>query len=854
MKETVIGIIAHVDAGKTTLSESLLYHSGTIRKAGRVDHGDTFLDFDEQEKNRGITIFSKEAVLSYKDKIFTLVDTPGHMDFSGEVEKVLNILDVGIIVVNAMNGIDHHSEKMFNMLRRHHIPVFIFVNKMDIPYVNKEKIFKDIQLKFDEKCIDFTMDKEMLNESIAMTSDALLEDYMKGNLPLSKIQDAVMNRKLFPVYFGSALKMQGIEAFFEGLYTYTSLKKYPSEFGAKVYRISRDDAGNRLTHMKITGGSLKAKTKLSDNEKVDQIRKYNGTKYELINEVEAGSICAVKGLVNVQIGEGLGSESSFIPGSEAVLNYRMILPDGMDSTLMMKKLRELFEERPQLHIEYLPNKEIHVSFMGELQMEVFIQNVKKRFDIDVSFDEGNVVYKETILESVEGVGHFEPLRHYSEVHVFMEPGELHSGLIFSNACGDEIPKKYQNQIMNYLEDIQHVGVLTGSTLTDIRLTLVGAKAHEKHSEGGDFLQATKRAIRQGLKSTSCIVMEPYYLYQMEIPASVLSRVIYDLENMNATFTVEENGENQKISGKAPVVKIKNYMKNLNQYTRGKGVLSFEFDGYYPCSNSDEIVEKIGYDSESDLENPTGSIFCKQGAAYYVPWNEVKNHMHIKSIMQKTIERQSSADYRFSEKEVLVSLFPKNQGTKRKQMATGKKKVDFTESTSTVKVLEKCILVDGYNVIYSWEELKSIASENIAVARDHLIEKMCNYQGYKKCPLILVFDAYKVKENVGTVQKYDNIYVVYTKTAQTADMYIESATKKHACEYNITVVTSDAMIQLITIGKGASRMSSKELEKEYEYLQKTVLNEVKKRTKSMRNHSLESIRILSSDEKDGKETL
>lgn len=846
MKKIVLGILAHVDAGKTTLTESMLYLSKTIRHLGRVDHGDAFLDYNSQERDRGITIFSKQAIFNWNDCQITLIDTPGHVDFSTEMERTLQVLDYAILVISGIDGIQNHSETIWKLLKHYHVPTFIFINKMDSIYANKDKLLNDLKDQFDVNCFDFENLDENFYETIALNNEKLLDYYLEHQtLTKEMIIDEIYQRNLFPCFFGSALKIEGIDIFLNEFTNYVKEKQYPKQFQARVFKITHDKQGNKLTHLKITGGSLKVKEQVG-NEKVDQIRIYSGDKYQLVNEVYAGDICAVKGFKNFEISQGLGNESTVnTPILSPYMDYRIILPENCNQHEALEKLLLLSKEDPQLHINYNnQSKEIHVELMGEIQVEILKNIISERFNLDVEFDHGNIIYKETILEPVEGVGHFEPLRHYAEVHLLLEPDKPGSGLEFAVDCKENVlATSYQRLVLSHLKEKEHIGVLTGSLITDMKITLISGRAHLKHTEGGDFREATYRALRQGLKATKSILLEPYFKFSLEIPVEYLSRAIYDIETMNGTFKLsKEQDEMAYLTGKAPVSKMQNYQSEVISYTKGKGRITLQIDGYYPCTNQEEIISKINYDSESDLENPTGSVFCSHGAGFNVKWDEVENYMHIpyqfkpkNENKEKKLEKTTYSN----EDEELENIFIRTYGPiKQHQTSTPAKKII---SNTTYKYMPECLLVDGYNIIHSWPELKELAKDNLDAARTRLIDIMCNYQGYKKCILILVFDAYKVKNNLGSSYKYHNIYIVYTKEAQTADMYIERTTHELASKYNITVATSDALEQLIVLGQGGKRISSRELRLEVERLDKEKLEEYRRKQAKGYNYLLEDIK-------------
>lgn len=847
MKKITIGILAHVDAGKTTLTESILHITGYTKTLGRVDHGDSYLDYDVQERNRGITIFSKEARFTYQDTAYTLMDTPGHVDFSTEMERTLQVLDYAIMVINGNDGIQSHSETIWNLLKHYQVPCFIFVNKMDMDKANHDTLMDDIKEKLDQRCIDFSLDEDILNEGIALTNDNLLEYYLEYNqVKKEDIVEAIANRRLFPCLFGSALKNKGVKELLDALTMYSKERVYPEEFGARVYKISRDHQGNRLTHVKITGGRLKVKDRVLNDEKIDQIRLYSGEKYNAVDEVSAGDVCALKGLKGTVVGQGLGFEKvDSIPVLLPFMNYRIIIPNGYDEHTMLSNLQILAEEDPQLHVTYnTQSKDIHIQLMGEIQIEVLKNSIKDRFGVEVKFDQGRIIYKETITKTVEGVGHYEPLRHYAEVHLILKPGKRGSGLQFFTDCKEDVlASNWQRLVLTHLQEKEHLGVLTGSPITDMKITLVAGKAHQKHTEGGDFRQATYRAIRQGLKSTTSVVLEPYYAFRLEIPSEYISKAIYDIESMNGTFTISDVTNSTMITGRAPVAKMQNYYQQVLSYTKGQGRLQCSLNGYEPCTNQQQVIEEIDYDSESDMDNPTGSVFCKQGAGFTVSWDKVPEYMHIPYTLKKKekLEVQEPQIHRIGSvaDEELEAIFTRTYGpTKRKLSSKESYEKSIAKNEEHRKVLPECILVDGYNVIHAWPELKDLANHDLGAAREKLIDVLCNYQGYKQCKVIVVFDAYKVKGGLGNSQKYNNIYVVYTKEAQTADAYIERTTHALASEYQVIVATSDALEQLIVVGHGARRISSRELKLEIEYLTKEKLENFQSKQKKGYNYLLE----------------
>ena len=771
-KHINIGLLAHVDAGKTTLAESLLYHTGSIRKMGRVDHQDAFLDTNEMERARGITIFSKQAVFDLKDKEITLLDTPGHVDFSAEMERTLQVLDYGILIISGPDGVQGHVETLWRLLNQYQIPTILFVNKMDQEGTEKEKILGQLRKRLHEHCIDFSQDREREEflEEAAMCGEPALEEYLEtGNISQKKLRDMVKNRELFPCFFGSALKSQGITEFLEGLEALLECSSYPETFGAKVYKISRDDKGTRLTHMKITGGSLKVKQLLVGEgweEKADQIRIYDGQSFQTVEEAGAGCVCAVTGLTKTWSGEGLGEEpASAPPVLTPVLTYEIRLPQGTDVHGMLIKLRQLEEEIPELQILWNEQLgEIHAQVMGEVQIEILKQMILERFGIEVEFGSGNIVYKETIKEPVEGIGHFEPLRHYAEVHLLLEPLERGAGLVFAADCSEDIlDRNWQRLILTHLEEKHHLGVLTGSEITDMKITLIAGRAHLKHTEGGDFRQATYRAVRQGLRKAESILLEPVYEYSLEVPQDAVGRAMADIQRMSGTFSTPDiQGEYAFLTGTAPVSEMRDYQREVTAYTRGRGHLSFVLKGYEPCHNSQEIIEAAAYDPEGDLENPTGSVFCSHGAGFNVPWDQVEEYAHIDTGFGKEeepeMEIQSAPVPSFEEirltQQELEEIFVRTYGPikrpryNQEEDFAVKKTPEKTRRYKKQEPEKEYLLVDGYNIIFAWEDLQELAKVNIEGARNKLMDMLCNYQGYKKCTLILVFDAYKVEGNQG----------------------------------------------------------------------------------------------------------
>ena len=844
MKKLVVGILAHVDSGKTTLSEGILYHTGEVRKLGRVDHRDAFLDTHQIERQRGITIFSKQAVFSYKNTEFTLLDTPGHIDFSAETERALRVLDYAILVISGSEGVQSHTETLWRLLERYNIPTFVFVNKMDIAHRERIDVMNELSKKLAASCVDFGAEKdESFFESLAMCDEVLMDKLLEsGEISDKDIRVSISKRNIFPCFFGTALKMQGIEEFLEGLDSYTKAPVANEKFGAKVFKISEDEQGERLTHMKITGGTLKVKDLLSDKEgtrdewsqKVNGIRIYSGAKYKTKDIVCPGEVCAVTGLSNTYPGEGLGFEKdSDVPVIEPVLSYSIELEEGADVHKAITTLRKIEEEEPQLNIVWNERlQQIQAQVMGEVQLDVLAQIVLDRFGMNISFGECSIAYKETISDAVEGVGHYEPLRHYAEVHLLLEPGKRGSGVCFYTSCSeDELDRNWQRLILTHLEEKDHIGVLTGSPITDIKITLIAGRAHQKHTEGGDFRQATYRAVRQGLKMAQSILLEPWYEYKIELPTDNIGRLMTDITNMGGTFSEPYTWEDMSsISGKAPVSKMQGYQNELNAYTRGRGKLSCFVCGYEPCADSEAVIKSIGYDSDADLENSADSVFCSHGAGFVVKWDEVRNYMHINTGFgeeekeePEPIKPKKNAAVA-AEKE-LLQIFESTYGPiKQKTYEPVKKVVQKPVKYPKAKPIPKgkeYILVDGYNIIFAWEELNKLAQESLDHARYNLINILSNYQGAKQCELILVFDAYKVKGNVREIEKVDNISVVYTKEAETADMYIEKVTHELAKNHRVRVATSDNLEQIIILGNGALRVSANAFKKEVEEADKEI---------------------------------
>lgn len=871
MKKIVLGILAHVDAGKTTLAEGILHACGTIRKAGRVDHKDAFLDNGEMERARGITIFSKQARVTWKDCDITILDTPGHVDFSAEMERTLQVLDYALLVIDGKDGVQGDVHTLWQLLGRYRVPVFIFVNKMDQPGTDREAVLTELRHKLDNNIMEIPSDiasEPEAAEELAMCSEQLMDEYLEnGSIEADSVNDAICERKLFACFFGSALKEEGITELLDGINSMTENMEYPEEFGARVYKIGRDASGVRLTYMKVTGGTLRVKMMVGNSrsadgdnvweEKADQLRLYNGAGYQMAEKVEAGDICAVTGLLKTFAGQGLGIESeNSAPVLEPVITYRLILNDETDPVVALGKVRQLEEEEPELHVTWQEeSREIHIQVMGQVQMEILKSTLAERFGIEAEFDAGSIVYKETLAEPVVGIGHFEPLRHYAEVHLLMEPGERGSGVQIASLCSsDELDKNWQRLILTHLEERIHPGVLTGSELTDVRIILIAGRAHDKHTEGGDFRQATYRAVRQGLRSGRNILLEPWFDFRLEVPADNIGKAMSDVTRMHGEFQPPvTEGDKCILTGSAPAAAMRDYSREVTAYTRGHGRLTCTLKGYEPCHNAEEVIAVCGYDPEADTANPTGSVFCAHGAGFVVPWYEVRDYAHVEDgwkpddgngtytanavnneneiggiavplknasyrsseqyITQEEIEEIFRQTYRKKPEE--LSLFKKHNG--RKYSNTGSQdrtgRVSEKRHIPKQEPLDEYLLVDGYNIIFAWPELNELSKDNLDSARRKLMDILCNYQGYKGCNLILVFDAYKVKGNPGSVEKYHNIYVVYTKEAETADQYIEKTvhdmhqTPPNKGRYRVTVATSDALEQMIVWGNGAQRISA-----------------------------------------------
>lgn len=885
MKKLAVGILAHVDAGKTTLSEAMLYMGGSIRKMGRVDRGDAFLDTYELEKKRGITIFSKQAILKWKDMEMTLLDTPGHVDFSAEMERTLQVLDYAILVISGTDGVQEHTRTLWRLLARYRVPTFLFINKMDLAGLGKGAILDDLRKILKETFVDFgEAGTDHFYEQIAMTSEELLDEYLEtGHVETAGIREQIINRRLFPCFFGSALKFTGVEEFMKGLEEYTETPEYPPVFGAKIFKISRDAQGNRMSHMKITGGSLSTR-EIIDEEKVNQIRLYSGEKFETVREASAGTVCAVLGLSKAVPGQGLGIEAaSAMPLLEPVMTYRIGLPEGVDAAAVLPKFRELEEEDPELHLTWEESKkEIHVQIMGEIQMEILKSVIEERFGLSVEFGDRSIVYRETITNTVEGVGHFEPLRHYAEVHLLLEPGEPGSGMQFASACSEDIlGRNWQRLVLTHLAEKEHKGVLTGSSVTDMKITLMSGRAHLKHTEGGDFRQAVYRAVRQGLMQAESMLLEPFYDFRLELPDRYVGRAMSDVERMaGKVMPPVMEGDRAVLTGSAPAACMGGYQKEVTAYTGGAGRLSFTFSGYGPCHNTEEVVAAIGYDAGGDTANPAGSVFCAHGAGFLVEWDQVPEYMHLESCLEpqkdmgpdgiaglagaaarkgqapngRNDEPESDREWIGTEEvdAILERTFYANRRGNSSGVKSGwKNREKYRENSHSVPAVrtykkeaprEEYLLVDGYNIIFAWDELKELAEQTIDGARGKLLDILCNYQGMKKCRLIAVFDAYRVQGHVTECLDYHNIQVVFTKEAETADQYIEKFAHENGRKYDVTVATSDHLEQIIIHGQGCRLISARELKEEIRRLSETVHQEYQERKtgEKHKNYLLDSV--------------
>ena len=846
-KQIVLGILAHVDSGKTTLSEAMLYRAGVTRRLGRVDHKDAFLDTDALEKARGITIFSKQALLTAGDTDITLLDTPGHVDFSTETERTLQVLDYAVLVVSGTDGVQSHTETLWRLLRRYHVPTFVFVNKMDLPGMERQELLAQLNRRLGEGFVDFGAEQADRDEALALCDENLMDRMLDaGQLQDADLIPAIARRHVFPCWFGTALKLEGVDALLDGLDRYTRPAPALEAFGAKVFKVSQDEQGARLTWLRVTGGELKVKAQLTGEadgepwaEKANQLRLYSGAKYTLTEAIGPGQVCAVTGLTKARPGEGLGAErDSDLPVLEPVLSYQVLLPEGADVHAALGKLHRLEEEEPQLHVVWNETLgEIHVQLMGEIQLEVLRSLLAERFGLEVKFGPGGILYKETITEPMEGVGHYEPLRHYAEVHLKLEPLPRGSGMQFAADCREEVlDKNWQRLVLTHLEEKQHLGVLTGSPLTDVKITLIAGRAHLKHTEGGDFRQATYRAVRQGLMLAKSQLLEPWYAFRLEVPAENIGRAMSDIQRMEGTFDPPESGEETAVlTGFAPVSTMRSYPMEVVSYTRGRGHLSLTLDGYRPCHNAQEVIAAIGYEPEHDLDNPADSVFCAHGAGFVVPWDQVRSHMHVDSGWGKSTRPEQEAAvpqrramaYRatLEEDAELLKIFERTYGPIKRDPLAAFRPVQKRErhdfAAEQWEIAPEYLLVDGYNIIFAWDELNALSKESLDAARHKLMDILCNYQGFQKCVLILVFDAYRVPGSPGSIEQYHNIHVVYTKEAETADMFIERVTHEIGRNRRVRVATSDGMEQIIILGHGALRVSARMFHEEVQNVEKQI---------------------------------
>ena len=846
-KQIVLGILAHVDSGKTTLSEAMLYRAGVTRRLGRVDHKDAFLDTDALEKARGITIFSKQALLTAGDTDITLLDTPGHVDFSTETERTLQVLDYAVLVVSGTDGVQSHTETLWRLLRRYHVPTFVFVNKMDLPGMERQELLAQLNRRLGEGFVDFGAEQADRDEALALCDENLMDRMLDaGQLQDADLIPAIARRHVFPCWFGAALKLEGVDALLDGLDRYTRPAPALEAFGAKVFKVSQDEQGTRLTWLRVTGGELKVKAQLTGEadgepwaEKANQLRLYSGAKYTLTEAIGPGQVCAVTGLTKARPGEGLGAErDSDLPVLEPVLSYQVLLPEGADMHAALGKLHRLEEEEPQLHVVWNETLgEIHVQLMGEIQLEVLRSLLAERFGLEVEFGPGGILYKETITEPMEGVGHYEPLRHYAEVHLKLEPLPRGSGMQFAADCREEVlDKNWQRLVLTHLEEKQHLGVLTGSPLTDVKITLIAGRAHLKHTEGGDFRQATYRAVRQGLMLAKSQLLEPWYAFRLEVPAENIGRAMSDIQRMEGTFDPPESGEETAVlTGFAPVSTMRSYPMEVVSYTRGRGHLSLTLDGYRPCHNAQEVIAAIGYEPEHDLDNPADSVFCAHGAGFVVPWDQVRSHMHVDSGWGKStrpeqeaaVSQRRAMAYRatLEEDAELLKIFERTYGPIKRDPLAAFRPVQKREhpdfAAEQWEIAPEYLLVDGYNIIFAWDELNALSKESLDAARHKLMDILCNYQGFQKCVLILVFDAYRVPGSPGSIEQYHNIHVVYTKEAETADMFIERVTHEIGRNRRVRVATSDGMEQIIILGHGALRVSARMFHEEVQNVEKQI---------------------------------
>lgn len=837
MKHITIGMLAHVDAGKTTLSEAMLYHTGVIKKIGRVDKQDAYLDFNEQERARGITIYSKQSVMTYQDSAFIFLDTPGHVDFACEMERTLQVLDYAIVIISARDGIQGHTKTIWKLLDYYHVPTFIFVNKMDLAYLSENDIIEKLHQDLDENC--YAVDEDFF-ENVSLVNEYLLERYLAGHLNTKDIQDVIIKRKIFPVCFGSSLKNRGVKEFLDTLYTYTREIEYDRELSGVVFK-KINDKNSLLTFLRLFGGTLKVKDSIGGH-KIDEMRIYSGKNYTLVQQCQSGEIVACRGLDELPIGYTFGHKQLQNQLLMPFTKYHIIFPHEIDKHKAIENIKKICTEDPSLKLEYNEeSQELTVSIMGEIQLDTLKHTVKERFGYEISFDEGSISYLETIDNKVEGVGHFEPLRHYAEVHIILEPLERGSGIIVENQCSkDSLPFHYQKLILSHMKEIQHRGVLTGSPITDIKMILVSAKAHLKHTEGGDFREATYRAIRNGLKKAHSVLLEPYYDFEMKINNQILSKIIFDLDRFHSQYQIKNEVDQTYITGHIAVRYMKDYHRTFTSITKGEGKLFYSLSGYEQCLDSQKIIDEIGYDSETDQQFPTGSVFCAHGAGFYVKYDEVEQYMHLPFVYQIKKPVRNKTEAPINEKE-LEEIFVRTYGPVKRRLSKEMNRTIERKNDEKVTILPECLLVDGYNIIYSWDELHKIATANLDSAREKLIDILSNYQGYRKCLLIVVFDAYKVKHNIGSIEKKDNIFIVYTKEAQTADNYIEKVTHDLTQNYQVYVATSDGLEQTIILSKGGMRISARELELLIKGTERTQLDEFNRKNKQMKNYLLEDIK-------------
>ena len=824
-----MGLLAHVDAGKTSLSEAILYCSGARRTWGRVDHGDAYLDTHNLERTRGITIFSKQALFSTENLDFTLLDTPGHVDFSAETERVLPVLDCAVLVISGTDGVQAHTVTLWNLLEKYNVPVFLFVNKMDLPGTEKKALLKQLQTQLSPNCVALDED---FDEMCAMCDEALMETYLEtGEVSDGNVRGLVEHRKMFPCCFGSALKMQGVEELLDALDRFAPSAAAKAEFGGQVFKITRDPQNTRLSWVKITGGNLKVRTPVRyvnrDGETVEekslQLRLYSGDKFTAVDQAEPGQVVAVTGLSETWAGMGLGCQENAQDATiEPVMTYRVALPAGKDPAVVVPKLRLLEEEDPQLHL-LCDGDKIHIQIMGKVQGEIFRSLVKERFDLDVTLSDPRIYYKETIENQVEGVGHFEPLRHYAEVHLLLQPLPRGSGLVFDSTCHtDVLDVNWQRLIMGHMSEKIHKGVLIGAPITDMKITLAAGRAHLKHTEGGDFRQATYRAIRQGLMQAKSVLLEPWYRFNLTVPTEAVGRAITDVRAMGGEFDAPENaGAFSTLNGMLPAAELGDYADTLASYTQGRGQLQIALAGYLPCHNTPAVLEQENYDPQADLENTPDSVFCAHGAGFTVKWDQVKDYMHLESCIKQEkppqiITRNISADDKELEKIMLREF-----GPQKTRLYTPPTNRPAAETLTIRPPKQQYIIVDGYNVIFAWEELERLAKEDLDAARRKLCDELSNFAGFKKHRIVLVFDGYKRKGNLGEKTQFHNISVVYTKENETADAYIESLVAQIGPNYNVRVATSDSLVQISSLRSGVLRMSARELKEELDLAKKEM---------------------------------